>query len=162
MSPMVVPHCPLFLPLSSSPSTFQVGHPTIWDKDAFPHPTPSDPDLVMGCQWTRQCYIVLGGGHGLFSFPASFRLELELSFWTTRWKSNAGDARISHRPCIGFSELTFFLISSLTRPQCMWVLKWPPLDPAHSQSFVWLHIYDTEVTLLTRSKVKRSMDENPR
>ncbi|KAI4547838.1 hypothetical protein MG293_000168 [Ovis ammon polii] len=35
--------------------------------------------------------------------------------------------------------------------------KWPRLDPAHSQSFVWLHICNTEVTLLTRSK-----DENPR
>ena len=99
--------------------------------------------------------------HLFFQGCASFRLELELSFWTTRWKSNAGDARISHRPCIGFSELTFFLISSLTRPQCMWVLKWPPLDPAHSQSFVWLHIYDTEVTLLTRSKVKDPWTKMP-
>ncbi|KAG5216266.1 hypothetical protein JEQ12_001842 [Ovis aries] len=47
--------------------------------------------------------------------------------------------------------------ASLTGPQCMWVLKWPRLDAAHSQSFVWLHICNTEVTLLTRSK-----DENPR
>ena len=124
-----------------------------------PTPTPSDQDLGMGCQWTwtRQCYIVWGSGHGLFSFPASFWLELELSFWTTRWKPNAGDARISHCHCIGFNKLTLFLISSLTGPQCMWVLKRPPLDPVHSQSFVWLHIYNTEVTLLTWS-----MDENPR